>query len=196
MPKKKSIDKAATRFIQAVEVISEYVETVSDGQSAAHVSAIHDHGIIWLYKEFENMVLEVLAGAINNDTRTVSDTLGIEFPKHLNAHVCYFLITGPSYFDFKGRSGLIKRIKQYVPGNHFLVRIVKKEKYKNDLELLCTLRNYAAHGSEQSKTAALKAIDQTRLPSSGTWLKKQGRFPKIAGNLSRLAEEIQENAPY
>ena len=35
-------------------------------------------------------------------------------------------MTGRGYFDFKGRDGLIKTLKQYLPDDHYLVEVVSK----------------------------------------------------------------------
>lgn len=126
MPKKKSIKKSAVTFIETVDENLSFVKEVGAADlKKAHVSRLYDSGIISLYRDFESLVLDVLSGAINNDTSTVSETLGIDFPKHLKEEVCRYLVTGPSYFDFKGRNGLIRRVKQYVPSDHFLVSILK-----------------------------------------------------------------------
>ena len=197
MPKKKSIKKSAATFKEAVEENVRFVQDVGAAASKkAHVSRLYDAGIIALYRDFESLVLDVLSGAINNDTSTVGETLGIDFPKHLKEEVCRYLVTGPSYFDFKGREGLIRRVKQYVPADHFLVSILKKPRYKTSIERLCALRNHAAHQSTQSKKAALKAVGQARMSSAGSWLKSQGRFDKIAKDLKKLGQELENAAPF
>ena len=163
----------------------------------AFSSFFYDLFCLFLFKVFfENLILEVLVGAINNDTTTISDTLGVSFPRHLTDAVCRYMITGPSYFDFKGRDGLIKRVKQYVPANHYLLPVLRDQKYKVPLERLCTLRNLAAHGSPQSKKAALEAVGQKRIGSAGSWLKCQGRFSLLIGKLRQLAQDIDAVAPY
>lgn len=140
-------------------------------------------------------MLDTLVGAINNDTATVSAQKGITFPKHLSDEVCEYIITGGGYFDFKGRDGLIKLLKKFVPDTHFLPSIVKKAAYKSDLEQLSTLRNFAAHDSAQSRRAAKEATGQERLRSAGAWLKRQGRFTKLVESLKKLADEIEAAAP-
>ena len=141
-------------------------------------------------------MLSAIVGAINNDTETISSTTGVEFPKHLTDEVCEYLVLGGNYFDFKGRDGLIKILKRFVPGDHYLLTIIKEDRYKSSLEKLSALRNYAAHESYQSKRAALTAIDQERVGSAGSWLKSQGRFVSISQRLKELANEIEESAPY
>lgn len=196
MARKKSIKKSAKRFRNAADDIDTFITTTSQGQTAAHVTLIHDHAIIMLYREFESLMLDCLIGAINNDSTTVSSTTGIEFPRHMTDEVCEYLITGTGYFDFKGRDGLIKTLKKFVPANHYVVTTVKKSKYKDPLEQLSALRNYAAHESAVSKRAAASAVEAHRMRASGAWLKVRGRINAIIDKLKELANEIEAAAPY
>jgi len=113
-------------------------------------------------------MFDALVGAINNDTSTISETTGHDFPDHLKEEVCQFLVVGTGYFDFSGRSGLIGTLKNYVPNDHYLVKIVKKKKYLDPLKKLSALRNHAAHSSDKSKQKALQAIGQQRMGTSGS----------------------------
>ena len=121
---------------------------------------------------------------------------GVEFRKHLTDEVCEFLIIGTRYFDFKGRSDLIKTIRSFVPESHYLLIAVKRSIYNTALDQLSALRNFAAHESSPSKRAALKAINAKRIKSSGAWLKKQNRFMHLVESLKNLAQEIETTAPY
>ena len=195
--KKKSGKRASEAFKSNVKDIEEFLKqdnlsSLSDG----HLSWTYDYAIIRLYREFEKMILNCLIAAINNDTTQLSKKIGIDFPKHLTDDVCEYIILGRGYFDFKGRAGLIGKLKQYLTRNHYLVETVSKSKYKDALERLSTLRNYAAHDSVPSKKSALESIGQQRMASSGAWLKKQDRFKKISDKLKELADDVNENAPY
>ncbi len=196
MPRKKSVQHCAQTFRANADEITNFLATVSAGQTDQHVTWLYNYGIIRLYREFESMVLAALVGAINNDTATVSATTGIDFPRHLTDEVCEFLITGSGYFDFKGRPGLIKILKNFVPDDHYLVTTIKRAAYRDTLDQLSALRNFAAHGSGPSKRAALAAIGGERIESSGAWLKRGGRFQAIVDRLKALATEIENNAPY
>lgn len=196
MPRKKSIKSSANDFNSEVNKIINFIAAVSVGQSEEHVTWLYNYAIIRLYKAFEALMLDVLVGAVNNDTSTLAATTDVEFPKHLTDEVCEFLITGTGYFDFKGRSGLIRTLKSFVPDTHYLVVTVKKGIYKDVLEKLSSLRNFAAHESQVSKRAALEAIGAERLSASGAWLKKQDRFIDIANRLKQLATEIHGAAPF
>ncbi len=142
------------------------------------------------------MILEALVGAINNDTSTIASRTGVTFPKHLTYEVCEYLIIGDGFFDFKGRDGLIKTLKEYVPDDHYLVQIIKQPKYKESLERLSAMRNLAAHNSEIAKTRAKDVVGQVRMPEAGAWLKKQQRLLKMLVSLRQLSEEIEDKAPY
>ena len=196
MARKKSIQKSARDFRAAADAVMTFLTTASRDRSDGNVTWLHNYGIIKLYREFESLMLDCLVGAINNDSSAVSSTTGIRFPKHMTDEVCEYLIVGTGYFDFKGRDGLIKTLKKFVPEAHYLVTTVKKAKYKEPLERLSALRNFAAHESAVSKRSALDAVGAQRMSSSGSWLKVQGRMTALVDRLKELADQIEVAAPY
>ena len=138
-----------------------------------------------------------LVGAINNDTpNTISNVKNLDFPKHLPYEVAEYIVVGERFFDFKGRSGLIKILKTYLPDDHWLVTIFKANKYKESLDRLSAFRNYAAHGSSFSIRKALEAIGKTRIGTAGSWLKSQKRTEKLINKLVLIGTEIKADAPY
>ena len=196
VPKKKSVRLCAQEFRRDAEELLRFCGSAERALSDAHVSLVYDGAVIRLYAAFERMMIGALIGAINNDISQLSATAGVQFPKHLTDEVCEYIIIGSGYFNFRGRDGLIREIKKYVPESHYLVRAVKESKYKTPLNQLCALRNYAAHYSMASKQIALKSIGQQKMGPAGSWLKRQNRFPELATSLVRLSEEIEEGAPY
>jgi len=130
MPRKKSIKASAQRFNSEVDEILDYLSATSE-LSDKHVSWCHELAIIRLYRAFETLMLDALVGALNNDTSTISKKTGFSFSKHLTDEVCRYLIIGNGFFDFKGRSGLIKKLKQYLPDDHYLVQAVSKPAYQD-----------------------------------------------------------------
>jgi hypothetical protein len=135
-------------------------------------------------------------GAINNDSSTLSNRAGVQFPKHLSSDVCEFIVIGDSYFGFADRPNLIKKLLKYVPKDHYLVNAIKNDDYRVTIDRLSPLRNLAAHDSGFSRTKAKKAVGQKRMSSAGAWLKRQGRFQKLVKNLKKLADDIERSAPY
>ncbi len=196
MARRKSIKKVAKDFRSDADAVKAFVAEAQVSLTAPHVTWAYEYAIIRLYRDFEDLILSALKGAINNDTSMLSQTVNIDFPNSLSDAVCEYIITGSGYFDFKGRDGLIKTLKKYVPANHYIVKVVKKPKYKDALERLSALRNFAAHDSEVSRTKAKRAVRQNRIGTAGAWLKSQDRLGHIAGRLKELAQEIEDNAPY
>ena len=195
--KKKSGKKASEAFKKHVQEIEGFLNPKNlSSLSAAHVTWAYDYGVIRLYREFEDMILNCLVAAINNDTQQLSKTTGIDFPKHLRDEVCEFIIIGGGYFNFKGRDGLIRTLKKYLPATHYLVALVRKDAYKDALDRLSALRDFAAHDSRPAKKRALQATGGQKMASSGAWLKRQERFQQVALQLTKLAEEINKRAPY
>lgn len=196
MPRKKSVKSAASRFRIEADSIFDFFQKTS-GLKDEYLDWCVDYSIIRLYREFETLMLEALSGAINNDaSKTISATVGFNFPKHMSNDVCKYLIVGTGYFDFKGRDGLIKTIKDFVPDNHYLVSILKKSEYKDALERLSALRNFAAHDSERAKIISRKAIGGEKIGSSGSWLRKQNRLSDLLESLKKISDEIESQAPY
>ena len=194
--KKKSVRLCTRRFEEKASEVLEFCGKAEEVLSEAHVSLVYDAAIIKLYAHFEQMIVESLTGAINNDTSQISITTNIQFPKHLTDEVCEYIITKGGYFNFRGRDGLIDEIKKHVPDNHYLVKVIKNNAYRQSLDRLCALRNYAAHGSDSSKRSALKSIGQKKMRSAGSWLKKQNRLQDIASSLCNLSKDIEASAPY
>lgn len=196
MPKKKSLKKSAGTFTSKVNEIDGLLREVRSFKiSKSVLTAAYELAIIRLYAAFERFMLDCIVGAVNNDTSVLAATAGVSFPKHLTDEVCEYLVVGSGYFDFKGRDGLINRLKQYMPGSHYVVVATKKSGYKNALDRLCALRNFAAHQSTVSKQRA-REVAGCNLGSAGSWLKCEGRYEQIAGSLLGLAREIKLAAPF
>ncbi len=198
MARLKSIRLSAQTFQKELAKIRTYVESAKFSEAhETYWSWIHEHAVIRTYRGFENLMLDALVGTINNNTSVLKDTLGFtSFPTHLTKQVCEYIVTGGGYFDFKGRSGLLEKLQQFVPKNHYLVKVVKKKKYEVALERLSAFRNYSAHGSDQAKRAALKVAGLQRMGSAGSFLKTQNRFGEMIDSLTDLAAEIEAAAPF
>ncbi|MFD7676580.1 hypothetical protein [Streptomyces anulatus] len=197
MPRKKSAVYAANIFKQETQRVLDFVEN-------AEAVPLGDQDLTWVYElalvktavAFERLMLACIVCAVNNDTSTIGAQTGINFPKHLTDEVCEYLVTGGGYFDFKGRDGLIKTFRKFLPTTHYLPAAVKLPQFKAPLEQLIALRNFAAHESPASKVAVLKVLEIKRISSAGAWVKKQGRLHQLTSELHGLADEIIKSAPY
>jgi hypothetical protein len=137
MPRKISVKRASVKFHKKVEAIERFVETVERcGLSAEHRAWCCDHAVIRVYRSFEELMLTTITAAININPSTISHASGIRFPRHLSQDVCRYLVVGRRFFDFKGRDGLIKKLRTYIPEAHPLARVVGDGKFKQSLEQL------------------------------------------------------------
>jgi hypothetical protein len=194
--KKKSVKRAAQLFQTRVDELDQYCAAVQGaGLTKQQVTWAVEVSLIKLSASFEQMVLDALVGAINNDTSTLSTRTGVAFPKHLTDEVCEYIVVGSGYFDFRGRGGLIQVLRDFLPDSHYLLASVKKAAYKKPIEQLIALRNFAAHESPVSKRKAREAVG-TNMSAPGAWLKRQNRFSSISAPLKQLAAEIETGAPF
>src|ERR1035437_1028973 len=114
MPRKKSVKFSARTFRARLGALNAYYDAVlSSGLTDQQITWAVEGWLIKLEAEFEHLVLQGLVGAINNDTSLLTSTTDVAFPRHLTDEVCEFLVVGHGYFDFRGRDGLIKTLKQY-----------------------------------------------------------------------------------
>jgi hypothetical protein len=196
MPRKKSVKGAADKFVSRAESLERYYRDVLDSELGEQaVTWACEAAVIKLSVYFEHLMLHSLVGAINNDTSTVSERTGIAFPKHLTDEVCEYIVTGGRYFDFRGRDGLIRLLRQYVPEDHYLVETVTQQKYRVTLERLIALRNLAAHESSIGKRIAKEAVAPS-IAVAGVWLKRNDRLLALTSRLKELAAELSAAAPY
>lgn len=198
MPKKKSIETSAREYIEELEEVEQFLDRAKNNKSLTKKDTtwIYEYGLIRMYRGFEELMLDCLVGAVNNDMDSISNKTGILFPKHLSKEVCEFLIIGIGYFDFRGRSGLINKLTDFLPRKHFLVTCVKDNTYKDTLDILVVFRNYAVHSSKVARKKALEVTGRERLGAAGTWLKIDNRLEDLIEKLKDFAKEIHDSAPY
>lgn len=199
MPRKKSGKKAAQQFVASLDRIDAFVAEIRNTTpkpSAQAITWTYETALIKIAVAFENLMLDCLVTAINNDTRTISERTGTQFPKHLTDEVCEYLVTGGRYFDFRGRDGLLKTIQQYVASGHWLYKVTAKSTYAKTLDRLFALRNFAAHESRQAKATALKVLGLKQMGTPGSWIKHQQRYTQLSASLRTLGAELESVAPY
>ncbi len=214
MPKKKSVKKAARRFIARADELEAFCDHVLDTSflSDGQVTIAFDGALIKLDAAFEHFMLDALVGALNNDTRLLSSAVGVAFPKHLTDEACEYLVTGGGYFDCGGKAKLIQTLKRFLSDGrggklaggarstqrskrHYLLDVVSDSAYATTLDRLFSLRNFAAHESRQSKRAAIRSVG-VNISSAGAWLKRQQRYQHVLDQLRKLAGAIEAAAPY
>lgn len=198
--RKKSPAKSLEAFRGEIEGIREFINEINPhNPSNATRSHCYDFSVIWLYRAFEMFVLDILVAQINRAPSNFYDRIGVNFGVNPTAAQCEYLLVGDRYFDFRGHSGLISVIKTASGDGSALEDAAKNTTHRKAFEILVGLRNYAAHWSEQSKTAALKAMqhwEPTRqnLGRAGMWLSVyvggQTRMERLLNSIDALCEDM------
>ncbi len=197
MARKKSIKVQCRSFQDKIIGIDEFLNNSIENLTDQQISWSFEYALIKMYREFEELILNCLIASINQDTKgTISKRTGRDFPKNIKKEVCEYIILKDGYFNFRGRDGLIRELKKYLPDDHFLITIIKKNKYKDTIDQLVSLRNFAAHNSKKAKTSVLKTLDIKRISSSGSWLKTDNRFNKVADRLIDIGDEIKDECNF
>lgn len=191
-----NIQKVCDEFIEAVSEINEYIDKCNTvfASEKKYLSFCYENAIIMLYKSFERFALRSMISCLNHDHSHFQNKYRVRLGKHINDDVCEFLITKGGFFDFRGRSGLSKVLNDVIGSSHNIAKAFKQSKYKECIEQLCAIRNYAAHNSLQSKQKVMNVFNLKRISSAGSFLKQQRRFQNIADGLLELAEEVKETS--
>jgi hypothetical protein len=186
---------------QFVEIGAFLNDATEAGLSGSHITRCFDHGVIWAYRVFEEFVLDIAVAQINRDPSIFYDNMGVEFGRHPTVAQCAYLLTGDRFFDFRGHRGLVEVARKVAGAKGALTEVVKAEAHRQSFEILAGLRNYAAHQSDQSRGAALKAMqhwqpNRHNLGLAGSWLRVKNagdtRMTRLLNGIQALGQEMRD----
>lgn len=188
-----TLAKVCNDFVTQLNEIQEYLDFCKNAfhDQDKYLSNSYELASIQTYKAFEFFAMRCLISCLNHDHSKVETKYGVKFGKHINDDVCMFIITKGGYFDFKDRSGLIQIINCLIGNDHKVSQSFKNNEYKNAIEQLCAIRNYAAHNSQQSKTKAKERFGLKQIGTAGSCLKCNCRYKEITDQLRALASRIK-----
>lgn len=181
-----------TQFESDIDAITRYIAKCNAvfNEDKLFLSYSYENAIIMVYRAFEHFTLRIMISCLNHDHSNFQKKYNINLGRHINDDVCEFIITKGKFFDFRGRSGLIETINDVIGKDTNIAKVFKKTEYRDTLEQLCALRNYAAHNSLQAKRAVLRVFGLKGVGSAGSCLKAQKRFELIIQKLKELSAEI------
>jgi hypothetical protein len=199
MPRTTSVHLAANGFLAESRQIKQLVsqsQAIAQqlGVGRSFQTSFYDYGIIRLHAAFEGFILKALVGVINQRPSVLTQKTDVSFPRNMSKSACEFLVTGGRNFDVRGREGLIRVLKHLLPDNFYLVEVVADLRYRQALDRLWALRNFAVHRSAYSKMAALQAVRARNMSSAGAWLSKYARLSDTAAALEELVTAVKARA--
>lgn len=154
---------------------------------------------------WEEVVDEDFVDALNRDTSQYAEYLDLDLPKNLSRDMCFGLLVGDGYLDFRNTGQIVGRAKRVlVAANNPFVSMTKT--VRRSIDQFYVLRNYLAHRSARARRAydaMLKAdFDYKYFSKPGTFLRAKGNSlgkPRILFFIHRFREAsqaIRAKAPF
>ncbi len=194
---KKSISKVVRTFNAAIDEQEQFVARAEEaGLTSRQLSLVYEMSLIKVVSALELLVLESLVTVMNRESAAVRQRHGVRIPAHMTDDMCEFLIIRNGYFSFGDRSALIKRLKEFLPNDHWLVRAIRDHTHSDTFDRMMALRHLAAHNSKYSLRNAKEKAGVTRLAGAGVWYRAGRRYPSLLRSVRDLASAVEEAAPY
>ncbi len=206
--RKASIRKNHEVFEQSLTVIDQLAAQVVDGQIGTAVDQrdVLAEGIVLVVAgHWEAVVDDDFVDALNRDTTAYARNAGLELPKNLSRDICFGLLVGDRYLDFRNTGEIVGRAKRILvtannPFDH-LTSTVRKS-----IDQFYILRNYVAHRSERAYRAYRSLLQNDyhyeRIVRPGVFLRGEGDslgMPRVRLFLQRFREAsvaIRQNAAF
>ena len=147
--------------LQALEAISDRLSSKAVGLNAAEKDTLLEAFALQLASYWEELVDEDFVDALNRDTSQYAKHVGITLPKDLSRDICFGLLVGDRYLDFRSIGGLLKHsedllVRTYNPFIHIPPRLRQR------IDDFFVLRNYLAHRSRRAQRSYSKMIQDKR----------------------------------
>ena len=197
MANKKSYRKVIHTFLKELDDQESFVQRAADaGLSGRPLTLVYEMSLIKLVSAVELLVLDSMVTAINRDPAAVGRRAGVRIPSHLTDDMCEYLIIRNGYFSFGNRSDLLKRVRDVLPADHWLVQALQESIQKESFDRMMALRHYAAHGSQYSRKKAKEQVGAKRLSTAGAWYASERRHAALVRSLRHLGRELEAAAPF
>lgn len=159
--------------LQALESIVDRLSAKSVGLNAAERDILLEAFALQLASCWEELVVEDFVDALNRDTTQYAKHVGITLPKDLSRDICFGLLVGDRYLDFRSIGDLIGHSKEllvamYNPFIHIPARLRQR------IDDFSILRNYLAHRSRRAERSYSKMIRDKRY--NYTYIVRPGSF--------------------
>ena len=154
---------------------------------------------------WEEVVDEDFVDALNRDTTIYAKRVGIELPKNLSRDICFGLLVGDGYMDFRDTGDIVGKAKKVLaPANNPFDHLTKT--VRKSIDQFYILRNYLAHRSQRAYRVYCSMLEKdfqyVRVSRPGVFLRAKGDFlgkPRLQFFLHRFREAsqaIRQNAAF
>ena len=206
--RKASIVQNHTDFEKNLDVLDKVVAQIvarQIGVDLAESNVLAEGLVLTLAGYWEEVVDEDFVDALNRDTSAYAEHIRIELPKNLSRDVCFGLLVGDRYLDFRNTGEIVGRAKKIlVPANNPFEPL--STTVRNSIDQFYILRNYLAHRSQRAKRAYRGMLETKfgyqRVVQPGAFLRAKGDSlgkPRLEFFLHRFREAsvaIRQNAAF
>ncbi len=198
--RKASIEQNHRDFEKKLDVLDRVAAKIVKrqmGVDLAESDALAEGLVLTVAGYWEEVVDEDFVDSLNRDTSASAQLVGVELPKNLSRDVCFGLLVGDGYLDFRDTGDIVGRSKkvlvpEYNPFVH-LTNTVRKS-----IDQFYILRNYLAHRSKRARRnyhgMLEKDFGYVRVVRPGVFLRAEGdslRKPRLEFFLHRFREVSQ-----
>ena len=188
-----------TDFETKLDVMDKVAAQIAARQLGADMRDVLAEGLVLtLAGYWEEVVDEDFVDALNRDTSSYAKRMGVELPKNLSRDICFGLLVGDGYLDFRDTGEIVGRSKKvlvtaYNPFVHLTTTVRKS------IDEFYVLRNYLAHRSKRAHRAYRAMLEKDfhyrRVVRPGVFLRAEGnslRKPRLEYFLHRFREASTE----
>ena len=206
--RKASIKQNHEDFEKKLDVLDRVAGQIlvrQSGSSVEEADALAEGIALVLAGYWEEVVDEDFVDGLNRDTTAYAGQVGIELPRNLSRDICFGLLVGDGYLDFKNTGQLVGRAKKVIvvannPFTH-LTKTVRKS-----IDQFYVLRNHLSHRSNRSSRAYRRMLEDDfgyrKVSRPGVFLRARGDSlgkPRLEFFLHRFreaSEAIRMNAAF
>ena len=206
--RKASIRQNHRDFEQNLDLLDRVAAQIVNGQIGADAderNALAEGVALTLAGYWEEVVDEDFVDALNRDTSAYAETVGIQLPKDLSRDICFGLLVGDGYLDFRDTGQIVGRARKVlVPANNPFDHLTRT--VRTSIDQFYALRNYLAHRSHRARRAYADMLETgfgyQRVVKPGAFLRTRGdslNKPRLGFFLYRFREAsvaIRQNAAF
>lgn len=204
--RKASIKQNHKDFEQKLDVLDRVAAQIVRRQIGADLEesdVLAEGMVLSLAGYWEEVLDDDFVDGLNRDTSAYAEHVGIELPRNLSRDICFGLLIGDGYLDFRDTGAIVGRAKKVLVDNPFihLTKTVRK-----NIEHFYVLRNYVAHRSQRAYRGYRGMLETDfgyqRVVRPGVFLRAEGDSlgkPRLEFFLHRFREAskiIRNNAAF
>ncbi|ODR94536.1 hypothetical protein AUC70_07815 [Methyloceanibacter stevinii] len=206
--RKASIRQNHRDFERNLDVLDQVAAKIVNGQIGANANewnALAEGIALTLAGYWEEVVDEDFVDALNRDTSAYAGRVGLQLPKNLSRDICFGLLVGDGYLDFRDTGQIVGQAKRVlVRANNPFDHLTKT--IRTSIDQFYAVRNYLAHRSRRAHRSYAEMLESgfgyQRVVKPGAFLRAKGESlnkPRLVFFLHRFREAsvaIRKNAAF